>query len=527
MSFYTLLELKSFSIFPEYFIGISLLYILFVLVLISYSVFGLIVQKPVSECISIILLLSCYLIINDSLIVNNLSIGFYSIACFYKSITIDYFGELNKFLVCFFSSLYFFIISDFLKEYKLTALEYLVILMFAVLGLVLLCTSNDLLTAYLSIELISLSSYILAIFKKTSSFSVEAGIKYLVTGAISSAFFLLGSSFLYAFTGSIYIIDFTWIIWFWEESLFIGNNDNMPELYIEVGLTLILFSIFIKLAIAPFHLWSLDVYEGSPSISTFFFAVITKLSFFVFLVRICYTAAVYYQAFWKFYSISLGFLSILIGSFGGLKQKKLKTLLAYSSISHMGYCLLAFGASTSFGVEMLIFYLIIYMLAGLSIWFVVLSTRLNNKCYQNKFNKELGDLILLRRSNPGLAFSLALVMFSIAGIPPLVGFIAKLGVFLSILHVEYYIAAVFAILCTIISTFYYIRVIKVLYFERSLSGKLYYPIVTNKTILFSFFILLLIFFFINPTFLYLIIHKTVWCSLFCTTSHYNEMFYFQ
>ena len=189
MSFYTLLELKSFSIFPEYFIGISLLYILFVLVLISYSVFGLIVQKPVSECISIILLLSCYLIINDSLIVNNLSIGFYSIACFYKSITIDYFGELNKFLVCFFSSLYFFIISDFLKEYKLTALEYLVILMFAVLGLVLLCTSNDLLTAYLSIELISLSSYILAIFKKTSSFSVEAGIKYLVTDAISSAFF--------------------------------------------------------------------------------------------------------------------------------------------------------------------------------------------------------------------------------------------------------------------------------------------------------------------------------------------------
>jgi NADH-quinone oxidoreductase subunit N len=509
MSFSNLIELKSFSVFPEYFIGISILYILIVLVLISYSVSGLIMQKPVSECIGLILLLACYLILNDDLLLTYTSVSLYSSSCFYKAISLDYFGVFTKFTVCFFSSIYFFIISDFLKNYKLTSFEYLLILLFAVLGLILLCTSNDLLTAYLAIELISLASYILAAFKKTSSYSVEAGIKYLVTGAISSAFFLFGSSFLYAFTGSIYLTDFDWILF---NDSWVISDIAVSESFIEIGLTLIIFSLFIKLSLAPFHMWSLDVYEGSPTISTFFFAVITKLSFFVFLVRIFHTATLYYQDSWQFYVIIIGFFSIFIGSFGGLRQKKLKTLLAYSSISHMGYALLAFSAFSTFGVEMLVFYLVIYMLAGLSIWFIIVSLKLNTKLYFNKLNKELGDFILLKKTNPALAISLALILFSIAGIPPLVGFLAKLGVFLSILQVKYYMIALLAILCSVISTFYYIRIIKILYFENFIAGKLYFPITTNKTILFSFSVLFLIFLFINPTFLYLIIQKTVWSS---------------
>ena len=511
MNWSSLIELKSFSVFPEYFLGISALFMLFVLVLLSYSVFGLIVQKSISECIGLILLLSCYLILNDDLLLLNSNvINVYPLTCFYKSISLDYFGELTKFIVCFFSALYFFIISDFLKNYNLTSLEYLIILLFAVLGLILLCSSNDLLTAYLAIELISLSSYILAAFKKTSSYSVEAGIKYLITGAISSSFFLLGSSFLYAFTGSIYITDFEWIL---LNDVFLSENNITGGALVEIGLTLILFSLFIKLAVAPFHLWSLDVYEGSPTISTFFFAVVTKLSFFVFLVRIsCIVTTIYYQDFWNFYVIIIGFFSVFVGSFGGLRQKKLKTLLAYSSVSHMGYSLLAFSASSVVGLEMLIFYLVIYMLAGLAIWFIVISLRLNTKLYFNKLNKELGDLILLRKTNPALAFSFALIMFSIAGIPPLVGFLAKLGVFLSILNAQYFLVALFTIICSVVSTFYYIRIIKILYFENFLTGKLYYPITTNKIILFSISIMCLIFLFINPTFLYLVIHKAIWCT---------------
>ena len=511
MIFSNLVELKTFNVFPEYFVGISALYILVVLVLITYNVYGLIVQKAVSECMGLTFLLACYLILNDDVILSGNGFELYSTLGFYKAAITDHFAFFTKFVVCLFSALYFFIIADFLKEYKLTSFEYLLLLLFAVLGLMLLCSSNDLLTAYLAIELISLSSYILAAFKKTSSYSAEAGVKYLVTGAISSAFFLLGSSFIYAYSGTVSIIDLSFIIsdegWFTVNDVF-----YLLEPFLEIGLSFIIFSLFIKLALAPFHIWSLDVYEGSPTISTFFFAVITKLSFFVFLVRISYIAAFKYYEAWQFYGIGIALFSVFVGSFGGLRQRKLKTLLAYSSVSHMGYALLAFSAGSRFGTEMLLFYLVIYMLSGLGVWFIILVTKVNRKRYTDKFSKELGDLVLLRKSNPALAFSLTLTMFSIAGIPPLVGFFAKMGVFLSVLHAKYYFVALLAILCSVVSTFYYIRIIKILYFENLLVGKLYYPVLSAKTVLFSLLILSLLFLFTNPTFLYLLVYKVVLCS---------------
>lgn len=511
MSFANLVELKTFNVFPEYFVGISALYVLVVIVLISYNVYGLIVQKAISECMGLIMLLACYIILNDDLVFSPCNFESYSIISFYKMTVTDYFAFFTKFVVCFFSALYFFIIADFLKEYKLTSFEYLLILLFAVLGLMLLCSSNDLLTAYLSIELISLSSYVLAAFKKNSSYSSGAGVKYLVTGAISSAFFLLGSSFIYGYSGTINITDF-WVIisaesWFSNtKTLYFGES------LLEIGLTFIIFSLFIKLALAPFHVWSLDVYEGSPTISTFFFAVITKLSFFVFLVRISFMAAFKFYESWQFYGIVVALLSVFVGSFGGLRQRKLKTLLAYSSVSHMGYALLAFSAGSRFGIEMLLFYLVIYMLSGLGVWFVILVTKVNRKRYTDKFSKELGDFALLRKSNPALSLSLTVTMFSIAGIPPLVGFFAKIGVFLSLLHAKYYFVALLAILCSVISTFYYIRIIKILYFENLLVGKLYYPLKNVKTILFSILICSVLFLFVNPTFFYLIVYKVVLCS---------------
>jgi NADH:ubiquinone oxidoreductase subunit 2 (subunit N) len=149
------------------------------------------------------------------------------------------------------------------------------------------------------------------------------------------------------------------------------------------------------------------------------------------------------------------------------------------------------------------------MFSGLGVWFIILVTRVNRKRYTEKFSKELGDFSLLRKSNPALALSLTLTMFSIAGIPPLVGFFAKMGVFLSVLHAKYYFVALLAILCSVVSTFYYIRIIKILYFENLLVGKLYYPLLSSKTILFSLSIFFLLFFFINPTALYLIVYKVV------------------
>lgn len=643
---YSVLSLSTFSLFAEYFIAISAIYITIVMSLLAYNVNGLMFQRALSDCLGLTLLMACYLIVNDDILATGLS-------SFHLSIVNDSLSFFSKFIICFFSALFFFSISDSLKEQMLTSFEYLTILLFAVLGLILLCSSNDLLTSYLAIELTSLSSYLLASFRNNSNYSIEAGIKYFITGAVSSALFLLGSSFIYAFCGSIYFSDF-WDLfssdieyfyskpfdldsyycdvvadvllrqsegvsiadqqfintllensWYfmhgenWPEivakkalsdknfpdpSNYVINNlfdknlyyqdvvatlnyspdhvllekdrygsnwvefvgkelvtgENLPSIdkyissanvlsefnkdsvkFVEIGMVFILFSLFIKLALAPFHLWSLDVYEGSPTSSTFFFAVITKLSLFIFLIRFCYVGMFCFNEEWQFFTMWAAIFSVFVGSFGGLKQRKLKTLLAYSSISHMGYGLLALSSVSLFGVRILLFYMTIYMISGICTWFIILLLRLKQPKSVFKYNKELGDLALLNKSNPAIAFGLAVTMFSIAGLPPLVGFLAKIGVFLSLLRENLYFICIIAILCSVVSTFYYIRVVKVLYFENLLVGKLYHPIETNKTLLLSVSVFLLIFLFLNPTVLFLVLYNVTFDSLFFDFSFFK------
>ena len=179
----------------------------------------------------------------------------------------------------------------------------------------------------------------------------------------------------------------------------------------------------------------------------------------------------------------------------------------------MGYALIAFSTGTFMGVQMLIFYMIIYMISGLCVWSIFLLLKLKKKSSINKYNKELGDLVLLKKSNSAIAFALSLTMFSIAGIPPMIGFISKMSVFLSVVGITFYFVALISILFSVISTFYYIRIIKVLYFENLLVGKLYYPISTEKTLIFSILIFSLIFLFINPTLLYLLSYKVIFSLL--------------
>ena len=273
------LNLQDFTLFPEYFISISAIYVLVVVVLITYNVYGLMLQRAISQCLAVILFMACYLIINDDLIIQN-------VVTFQSSVVNDYFTFYTKIIVCASSAVYFLIIGDSLKEQRLTSFEYLFVTLLAVIGLVLLCSSYDLLTAYLAIELSSLSFYILASFRKTSSYSIESGIKYFIVGSVSSAFFLLGSSFIYGYTGSICLEDYNLFFqvsrmtisdYFFYKMMSYGssilgfslNRNFMIGDYpwwfdftmLELGVTLILFSLFIKLALAPFHLWSLDVYE--------------------------------------------------------------------------------------------------------------------------------------------------------------------------------------------------------------------------------------------------------------------------
>ena len=301
----------------------------------------------------------------------------------------------------------------------------------------------------------------------------------------------------------------------WSSNLIVNSFSNVELLnstfqLASLGFIFLCVSLFIKLSIAPFHYWSLDVYEGSPNTTTFFFAVVPKIGLFVLLTRICYIG--FYSTFISFYQsffLILGVISIFVGSIGGLEQRKLKTLLAYSSISHTGYLLLSFSTGSIEGVQMMFYYLIIYMVSSLCFWSVYLFLTPNQTIYFNKSNKELGDLILLKSSNPMLALILTITLFSMAGIPPMVGFVAKVSVFLTVIKSSAYLIAVLSILLSVISTFYYIRLIKIIYFENVLVGRLYLPISTKKALLTTLLALSLILLAIDPMLIYCLFYKAI------------------
>lgn len=491
---------------------------------------------------------------------------------------LDYTGFFSKIIIGCLSLFCLIMMQPYIINQKINNFEYFLLILFSVLGLFLLCSSNDFLTSYLAIELQSLSFYVLAAFKKNSTFSVEAGIKYFVLGAFSSSMFLFGSSLLYGFTGTIYFTEFStlffnevpgndillnpyyyndmfntsvgemkWSVYsqkyfgfFIEEKDFaeaitnlvafdkeilptmcflkaLGstgemaylspNTDNLFDTnLIKFALIFIFIGLFFKLTAAPFHIWAPDVYEGSPSSSTFFFSVVPKLAIFVLLLRIFYNSFYGFVDSWRYFIVLIIISSIVVGSFGGLEQRKLKSLLVYSTISHMGYSLIAFSAGTFESLQMLISYLVVYSFSGLCVWSIFLVMRLKNNYYQ-KQNKDLTDLVLLSKSNPMVAVFFTTVLFSLAGFPPMIGFLVKLGVFTTAIESSMYFVALISILCSVVGTFYYIRLIKILYFEKSLTGKLYYPITTQSSIMITFLFYLLLFTFINPTLLFLLSYK--------------------
>lgn len=322
----------------------------------------------------------------------------------------------------------------------------------------------------------------------------------------------MGSSLLYGLTGTINFEDFKDLFFWFFQSNTLLTTLNFDVTLILMAMVFILISLFFKLAIAPFHVWAPDVYEGSPSASTFFFSVVPKLSIFVLLFRFFYFSFYSFFDYWRYFVVIFLVFTIIVGSFGGLEQRKLKSLLVYSSISHMGYSLIAFTTGTFEGIQILFSYLIIYSFSGLCVWSIFMLTRLKNN-YKNKQNKDLTDLVLLGKSNKMLAIFFTTVLFSIAGFPPMIGFIVKITVFLSAIEASMYFVALLSILGSVIATFYYIRIVKILFFEKLLIGKLYYPINTSKSILVVLLFFLFLFLFINPTLLFLFSYKLTLISL--------------
>jgi NADH:ubiquinone oxidoreductase subunit 2 (subunit N) len=547
---------KEVIIFPELFLGISIIYLVMHCTFLAIQKKYPLIQTSVLYLSVLTIFFSFYLVLNEHLNVLEVS-------CLNNTFISDYASFSSKLIIGSLSIFCLLMMQPYILNQKINNFEYFLLILFAVLGLFLLCSSNDFLTAYLAIELQSLAFYVLAAFKKNSTFSVDAGIKYFILGAFASSLFLFGASLLYGITGTVCFDDFRILFMnipqescfetelysnlsildnLYEEILYeksingllITDFYELNSLYryldvmvfikfmeyineyslitnfdpnlIKFALIFILIGLFFKLTVAPFHVWAPDVYEGSPTSSTFFFSVVPKLAIFVLLLRIFYYSFYGFVDSWRYFVVLIVIFSIIVGSFGGLEQRKLKSLLVYSTISHMGYSLISFSAGTFESLQMLLSYLIIYSFSGLCVWSIFLATRLKTNYFQ-KQNKDLTDLVLLGKSNYMLAIFFTTVLFSIAGFPPMIGFLVKMGIFLTAMESSMYFVALISILCSVVGTFYYIRLIKVLYFEKVLVGKLYYPINFQSSVIITCLFFLLLFLFINPTLLFLISHK--------------------
>jgi len=385
---------------------------------------------------------------------------------------------------------------------RINNFEYFILILCAILGLMFLVSSYDMLSLYLALEMQSLCLYVLAAAKKDSSFSTEAGLKYFILGSFSSALLLFGISILYGSTGTTNFDNF--YLLFAET----GFDNLALTSSVEKALLCIVSAFFFKIAAAPFHMWSPDVYEGAPTSSTIFFAVVPKIALFSIFLRLSQTIFFSLEDVFLFALLFFLIVSVIVGSFVALRQKKLKRLLAYSSISHVGYLLLAFSANSLEGTQSLFFYLIVYMVTSLCIWSIVLS--LNTSFNQEK-SKTLVDLASISNINPLLGLSAMLAFFSLAGVPPLAGFFAKMEIFVSALSSSLVFASLVAILSSVVSSFYYIRLIKTMYFEKKKDSSFVFPVTRACSLTIGLSVFFLVYFFINPNLLLLLTQKMALC----------------
>ena len=383
---------------------------------------------------------------------------------------------------------------SYIREFKVNSFEYFLLILLAVFGLMLLCSSYDLMSVYLAIELQSLCLYVLAAFNRESAYSTEAGLKYFILGAFSSGLLLFGISVIYAFTGTTNFEDLHLLL----------SLDFKEQQALQLGIIFLSCAFLFKIAAAPFHIWSPDVYDGAPLNSTIFFAIVPKMGILIILLRVfffCFGVQFFY---WHYIFAFSALASVITGSFLALKQRKLKRLLAYSSIGHVGYFLLAFSSGSIEGFHAAILYLLAYIIMSAGVWGVIIGLRTYS--IKNR-TRTLADLSMINDLNPLLGFSGAISIFSMAGVPPLVGFYTKFYVFLTSINASMYVHSVLIILCSVVSTYYYIRLIKTIYFEKIQNKIDYKPISKEVSLVLGLSFFFTVFFFVNPNFIWLITYE--------------------
>ena len=367
----------------------------------------------------------------------------------------DKLSSFAKFVIFFTSSLSIIMSANWLRNYDKSAFEFPVLILFSTLGMALMVSANDLVSLYLAIELQSLPLYVLATFNRNDSFSSESGVKYFILGALSSGLLLYGSSLIYGFTGSIFLNEISQLI--------VPSN----QLGITFGLAFLLAGIIFKISAVPFHMWAPDVYQGAATPVTSFFASVPKMAAMIILIRILYVPFDNFITSWSQIIIFVSFSSILLGSVVAIWQSNIKRLIAYSSIAHMGFATLALSTGNKSDIESILIYMIIYIVANIGFFSCLIN--IQNRTEKNIDN--ISDLAGLSVNNPSLAISIALYMFSFAGIPPLAGFFAKYYVFMSLVNEGLILLATFALIASVIGAFYYIRFVKVMFFDDVADAK--------------------------------------------------------
>jgi NADH-quinone oxidoreductase subunit N len=351
-------------------------------------------------------------------------------------------------------------------------------------------SSNDLIIFYIGLELQSLALYVLASFNRDNLLSSESGVKYFVLSALSSGLLLYGCSLIYGFSGS---TNFQVI----SEQI-ISNSYGLT-----FGIVFILVGLAFKISAVPFHMWAPDVYQGSPTSVTAFFALLPKVAALTVLIRILYVPFLNMLDQWQLIVVFLSIASMILGSVAAIGQKNLKRLIAYSSISHMGYALAGISTGTNQGIQSSITYIFIYLIMNLAFFSCVFMMKKNDKYYEN-----LDDLSGISKNHPILSFCFLIILFSLAGIPPLAGFFAKFYIFTAVIEQSMFFLAIVGLLSTVIAAFYYLRIIKIIYFdtEREIFDKDH-----SISLKLSLFIstLVIIFYFIYPSTLTEIISKII------------------
>ncbi len=561
------------------------------------------------------------LLITLFLLINGLNINWFNIIIFNQVLIIDDFTLFIKIIVIIITIITILISFNYILNQKISARinEYFILILFSTLSMLLIISSFDLISMYLAIELQSLSFYVLAAFQRNNEFSIEAGLKYFILGALSSGLLLFGESLIYGFTGLTNFEELTKLITITSNNLIINefiSITNLPFItiwlfflnltYIKIiilGLFFIIIAFLFKISAVPFHLWTPDVYEGAPTSITAFFSIVPKIAIIALLLRLCmYT---FYDLInnWQYLIIFSAFLSMFIGTLGAIKQNKLKRLLAYSSIAHIGYLLIGLATGTIESIEALLIYIILYTIGSIAIFNIMLIMcyenfninkflniinfkssinntnldiftskniqiinpikqkeilNLNNLCFssskiwisqkflnniqyinliqsnpilniylftkqniflnninikekKNIYIKHLTDLNSISYTNPILALTITFIFFSNAGIPPLAGFYGKLNIFLTAIENKMYFLALIGILCSVIGTFYSIRIIKIIYYHSMLNNIWYFyqPINKLNAIILALTLFFILFFFLSPSFLFIITHTAI------------------